>query len=111
MRVFSRLALTALAVLAVGALAFAGEKSVVQGKVTAVSDRAVTLTDDGGVEWTLEVARDTRVLAPGASHKSQALVASGRKATMDEFVREGHYVRVVYREQDGARYIMKLRVL
>jgi hypothetical protein len=111
MRVFSRLALTALAVLAVGAQAFAGEKSVVQGKVTAVSDRAVTLADDNGVEWTLEVTPETRVLAPGASHKSQTLTARGKKTTMDEFVREGHYVRVVYREQDGARYIKKLRVL
>ena len=111
MRVFSRLALTALAVLAVGAPAFAGEKNVVQGKVTAVSDKAVTLADDSGVVWTLEVTPDTRVLAPGASHKSRMLVSSGRKTTMDEFVREGHHVRVVYQEQDGARYIKKLRVL
>lgn len=111
MRVFSRLALTALAVLAVGALAFAGDKGVVQGKVTAVSDKVVTLADDNGGVWTFAVTQDTRVYAPGASHKSRMLVSGGRKTTMDEFVREGHVVSVHYREQDGARYITKLRVL
>ena len=38
------------------------------------------------------------------------LVSSGRETTMGDFVREGHYVTVHYREQDGTRYIAKLRV-
>ena len=111
MRVFSRLALTALAVLAISALSFAGEQGVAQGKVKAVSDRAVTLADTNGVVWTFEVAQGTRVYAEGASHKSRMLVSSGKKTTMGDFVREGRYVTVHYREQDGTRYITDLRVL
>ena len=46
MRGLSRVTLAALAVLAVSALAFAGEARVVQGKVTAVSEKAVTVADE-----------------------------------------------------------------
>jgi hypothetical protein len=107
---FGRLALTALAVLAVGALAFAGEKGVTQGKVSAVSDRTVTVTDESGAGWTFEVTDGARVYAQGAGHKSRMLVSSGKKTTMDDFVEEGHHVTVYYREQDGKRFVTKLRV-
>ena len=111
MRVFSRFALAALAVLAVSGLAFAGGKGVAQGKVTAVSDKAVTVAGENGVVWTFEVTQGARVYAEGATHKSQMLASSGKKATMNDFVREGHYVTVHYREQDGTRYLTTLRVL
>jgi len=111
MRVFSRFALTALAVLAVSALASAGEKGVAQGMVKAVSDKAVTLADGNGVVWTFEVTQGARVYARGATRKSQMLASSGRKTTMGDFVREGRYVTVHYREQGGTRYITDLRVL
>ena len=111
MRILSRFALTAVAVLAVSALAFAGEKGVAQGKVTAVSDKAVTVAVENGAVWTFEVAQGARVYAQGASHKSQRLVSNGKKTTMGDFVREGHNVTVHYREQDGTRYITSLRVL
>jgi len=110
MRGLSRVTLAALAVLAVSALAFAGSTGVVQGKVTAVSDKAVSVIDGDGVVWNFEVAQGAQVYATGASHKSQMLVSSGSKTTMDDFVREGHNVNVHFREQDGARTITKLRV-
>jgi hypothetical protein len=111
MRVFNRAVLTGLTVLAVSSLAFAGEKGVAQGKVRAVSDKAVTLADGSGVVWTFEVAPGARVYANGASHKSELLASNGKKTTMGDFVREGRYVTVQYREQDGTRYITMLRVL
>ena len=89
MRVFGRFALTALAVLAVSGLAVAGEKGVARGKVTAVSDKAVTVVDKDGVASTFEVTQGARVYAEGATHKSQMLASSGKKTTMDDFVREG----------------------
>ena len=49
--------------------------------------------------------------AAGATHRSQMLVSSGKKTTMDNFVREGHYVTVHYREEHGTRSITRLRVL
>jgi hypothetical protein len=110
MRVLGRVTLVALAVLAVSALAFAGSTGVVQGKVTAVSDKAVSLVDDDGVVWNFEVSQGAQVYATGATHKSQMLVSSGIKTTMDDFVREGQYVNVHYRDQDGVRTITKLRV-
>jgi hypothetical protein len=110
MKMFSRVALSALAVLAVSALAFAGEAGIAQGKVTGVSDKIVALAGEDGVVWTFEVSQGAQVYATGASHKSRMLASSGSKTTMDEFVREGQYVTVHYREQDGTRTITKLRV-
>jgi len=110
MKVPSRVALAALVVLAVSALAFAGEARMVQGKVTAVSDKAVTVADEDGVVWNFEVSQGAQVYATGATHKSAMLTSSGRPTTMDNFVREGHHVVVYYREEDGTRYITKLRV-
>jgi hypothetical protein len=111
MKMFSRAALSALAVLAVGTLAFAGETRVASGKVKAVSEKVVTLADANGVLSTFEVAQGARVYATGASRKSRMLADSGRKTTMDNFVRQDQYVTVYFREQDGTRTITKLRVL
>jgi hypothetical protein len=111
MRLFSRVALTALAVLSVGSFALAGEKGVAQGKVTAVSNKAVTVAGEDGAVWTFEVTQGARVYAEGAGHKSRMLTSSGRKTTVDDFVREGHYVTVHYRVQDGTRYLTSLHVL
>jgi hypothetical protein len=110
MRLFSRIALTALAVLAVASFALAGEKGVTQGKVTAVSERAVTVAGEDGSVWTFEVTQGARVYGVGASHKSRMLKSSGRLTTMGDFVREGAYVTVHFREQDGTRYLTSVRV-
>ena len=111
MRMLGRVSSTVLAGLAAGAIAFAGETQVAQGKVTAVSDKTVTLAVEGGVERTFAVAQGAHVYAEGASHRSQMLVSNGKKPTMDDFVREGQRVTVHYREEYGTRSITKLRVL
>jgi hypothetical protein len=111
MKMFSRVALTALAVLAVGALASAADTRVAYGKVKAVSDKVVTLADANGVLSTFEVAQGAKVYATGASRKSRMLASSGKKTTMDDFVRQDQYVTVYYREQHGTRTITQLRVL
>jgi hypothetical protein len=111
MKMFSRVALTALAVLAVGALASAADTRVAYGKVKAVSDKVVTLADANGVLSTFEVAQGAKVYATGASRKSRMLASSGKKTTMGDFVRQDQYVTVYYREQHGTRTITQLRVL
>jgi len=111
MKMLGRVSLTVLAVLAATSIAFAGQTQVVQGKVTAVSEKAVTLADESGVERTYQVAQGARVYAQGASHRSKMLVSSGKKTTLDNFVREGNYVTVHYQEQSGTRSITRLRVL
>ena len=110
MKMFSRVALSALAVLAVGGLAFGGSDGNGWGKVKTVSDKVVTLADEDGAVWTFEVAQGAQVYATGATRKSQMLASSGKKTTMGDFVREDQYVTVHYREQDGTRTITKLRV-
>jgi hypothetical protein len=111
MRMLGRVSLTLLAVLAASAITFAGETRVTQGKVTAVSEKTVTLADAGGVERTYQVTQGARVYAEGATHRSKMLASSGRKTTIDNFVREGNYVTVHYREEYGTRSITRLRVL
>jgi len=105
-----KVTLIAIALLAVSSFAFAGEAQIAQGKVQAVSANAVTVAGENGEVWTFEVTEDSMVIAEGASHKSENLSAVGKKTTMDEFVRENQYVTVKYWEQDGTRYIKKLRV-
>jgi hypothetical protein len=111
MRVLTRVSSAVLAVLAAGAITFASEAGVTQGKVTAVSEKTVTLADAKGVERTYVVSQGARVYAEGATRRSQMLLSSGRKTTMDSFVREGNYVSVHYREEYGTRSITRLRVL
>jgi hypothetical protein len=110
MKKLGRIALVALAVLAVGSLTFAGELQVAQGKVTALSGKTLTVAGEDGAEWTFEVVQGAQVVADGASHKSEALSSAGRKAVLDDFVRENHIVTVYYWEENGTRYAKKLRV-
>jgi hypothetical protein len=110
MRNLGRIALTALAVLAIGSLSVAGELQVAQGKVTALSGKTLVLAVDEGVAWTFEVSEGAVVIATGATHKTEALSAVGRKPVVDDFVRLGNYVTVHYSEENGTRYVKKLRV-
>jgi hypothetical protein len=105
-----KITLIAIALLAVSTVAFAGEAQVAKGRVQAVSSSTVTVEGDSGEVWTFQVSDKTKVVAEGASHKSQKLAAVGQKTTMDEFVRVNQYVTVKYWEKDGTRYIKKLRV-
>ena len=82
MKLFGRVSVVALTVLAASTLAFAGQKGVAQGTVTSVSDRIVSVVGENGEAWTFEVTQGARVYAQGATHKSQMLVANGRETTM-----------------------------
>jgi len=57
------------------------------------------------------VTAKTKVVGAGCHHRADALEAHGKKATVGEFVREDQRVSVQYREENGARYVQKLRVL
>jgi hypothetical protein len=111
MSTLRRVSSIAIAVLAVGALAFAGEAQKVTGTIKAVSGNAVTVVAEDGAEHTFEVTAKTKVVGAGCHHRAHALEANGKKATIEEFVREDQRVSVQYREGNGTRYIEKLRVL
>lgn len=116
MKMLGRVALAAaVALLAAGGFAadkgFAAEKGVAQGRVTSVSDKAVTVAGANGAQWTFEVAQGARVVGTGASHKTRALESNGRLRTMDNFVREGQRVTVHYQDRGGTLYVTELRVL
>jgi len=49
------------------------------------------------------------VVAEGATHKTKKLSKFGGDASLDEFVRENQHVTLKYWENDGTRYIEKLR--
>ena len=106
---FRKVSLTALSILAVGALAFAGAE-VARGKVTAVSGNTITVADGDGQAWSFEVTGKTVVVAEGAAHKADRLSSVGKKTTLAEFVRENQRVTVSYLEEDGTRIVEKLRV-
>jgi hypothetical protein len=111
MSLFRRVSSIALVVLAAGTLAFAGEAQVLSGKVTAVSGRTVTVASADGNAWTFAVSPGAKVIAPGGSHRSDALESAGKLKTIDAFVRENQRVVVTFKEEGGTRYIEKLRVL
>ncbi len=112
MKMLGRVALVAaVAVLVASGFAFAAEKGIARGKVTAVSANAVTLAGANGALLTFEVTQGARVYGEGASHKSRALVSNGKPTTMDNFVREGQRVTVKYEDKAGTLYLTELRVL
>ncbi len=112
MKMLGRVALVAaVAVLAGSGVTSAEEKGVAQGKVTAVSQKEVTVAGANGAQWTFEVTRGARVYGTGASHKTRMLESNGRLRTMDNFVREGQRVTVHYQDRDGTLYLTELRVL
>ena len=105
-----KLSMTALSILAMNALAFAGEAQVAKGRVTALSGNTISVSDADGQVWAYEVTASTRVVAEGAAHKAAKLSSVGKKTTLDEFVRENQRVTVSYSERDGTRFVEKLRV-
>ena len=110
MKTLGRIALAAVAVLAVGTLAVAGDLQVAQGKVTAVNGKILTVAGEDGQTWTFEMTEGAKVVATHGAHKMEALVAAGKKPVVEEFVRENQYVIVKYEEENGTLYVKKLRV-
>jgi hypothetical protein len=109
MRNLGRIAVAALAMLAVGSLA-AADLQVVQGKVTTLSGKILTVAGEDGQTWTFEVSEGAKVVATGARHKADALASAGKKPVVEDFLREGQYVIVKYEEENGTLYARKLRV-
>jgi hypothetical protein len=107
---FRRISLATVAVLAVSALAFGGEMETAKGRVKAVSGNIVAVALEDGPTWEFEVAEGTKVLAVGAGTKSADLEMLGRKKEIAQFVQEDDLVTVKYWEEDGTRYIKKLRI-
>ncbi len=107
---FRKISMTAFAILAVSALAFAGAEQEAKGKVTAVSGNTVTLSGEDGEALSFEVTGETTVVAEGAAHKAARLSSVGKKTTLSEFVRTNQRVTLKYWEKDGTRYVAKLRV-
>lgn len=105
-----RISLVAVAVLAVSALAFAGEMESAKGRVDAVSGNTVTVIGDDGQAWDFEVTQSTKVLAVGAGHKSRELEAVGKKREISQFLREGERVVVQYWEEDDTLFIKTVRL-
>jgi len=105
-----KVTLIAIALLAVGTFAFAGEAQTADGKVQAISGNTVTVAGEDGEVWTFEANTDTTVIAEGAAHTKRNLAGVGMKTTVDKLVREGQFVTIKYWEKDGTRFIKKLRV-
>ena len=112
MKMLGRVALiAAVAVLAVSGLSSAAEQAIAKGRVTAVSDKELTLAGPNGATRTFEVTQGARVYGAGASHKNRALESNGKLRTIDNFVRDGQQVTVHYQERGGTLYLTELRVL
>ena len=105
-----KVSMTALAILAVSALAFASTEQVVKGKVKAISGSTISVSSEDGQTLSFEVTGKTTVVAEGAGHKADRLSSIGQKTTLSEFVRTNQNVTLNYWEKDGKRYVAKLRV-
>ena len=106
-----KLFLIAIALLAVGTFASAGEFQTAEGTVQDVSGNTVTVQGENGETWGFEAVSGTKVIAEGATHKKRNLEAVSMKATVGKFVRADQQVTVTYWEDDGTLFIKKLRVL
>ncbi len=112
MKMLGRVALVAaVAILVASGFALAAQEGVAKGRVTAVSEKTVTVSGTDGTPLTFEVTQGARVYGQGASHKSRALVSNGKPTTMDNFVRQGQSVSVRYQEKGGTLFLTELRVL
>ena len=105
-----KLLLTAIALLAVGTFAFAGEIQTAEGTVQDISRNTVTIAGDDGDVWSFEAISGSKVIAEGAAHKKRNLAGVHMKPTVRHFVRENQFVTVTYWEEDGTLFIKKLRI-
>ena len=105
-----KLLLTAIALLAVGTFAFAGEIQTAEGTVQDISGNIITVGGENGEVWSFEAISGSKVIAEGAAHKKRNLAGVRMKPTVDKFVSENQFVTVTYWEEDGTLFIKKLRV-
>ena len=79
------------------------------GTVSSVSATSVTVKGKTA-EWTFAVDSNTKVIRPGASHKSDALRDEKKPHVISEFVKVGDTVAVKYHDLGDTKHAAELRV-
>ena len=80
-----------------------------EGVVTAVAGNSLTIKAASG-EMTFVLDDKTDVVAAGASTKSRAMAAEGKKTVITDFVGKGDTVVVTYHDTAGTKHAAEVRV-
>ena len=116
-----------LAIIALPAIAFAGQATAAPAKPAPQTKPAPskTLTASGTVEkvatdsltvkgktesWTFTIDKDTSVTAKGATHKTLELKAEGKGTKLTDFVKNGDQVTVSYHDMGTMKHAAVVRV-
>jgi len=116
-----------LAIIALPAIAFAGQATAAPAKPAPQTKPAPskTLTASGTVEkvatdsltvkgktesWTFTIDKDTSVTAKGATHKTLELKAEGKGTKLTHFVKNGDQVTVSYHDMGTMKHAAVVRV-
>ena len=93
-----------------GQISAAGEVRHAEGTVESVQPNGFTMTDSTGRELVFVADRETVIVARGASHKMESLAASGKPATVAEFIAPRQRVSVKYVEIGGRLTLRDVQV-
>ena len=116
-----------LAIIALPAIAFAGQATAAPAKPAPQTKPAPskTLTASGTVEkvatdsltvkgktesWTFTIDKETSVTAKGATHKTLELKAEGKGTKLTDFVKAGDQVSVSYHDMGTMKHASVVRV-
>jgi hypothetical protein len=80
------------------------------GTVKSVAADSVVVTDKDGKDWTFAVDTATKVIAKGASHKSDEKKAEHAPMMITDVVKTGDKVSVKYHDMDGKMHAASVRV-
>ncbi len=81
------------------------------GTVKSVAADSVVVTDKDGKDWTFAVDTATKVIAKGASHKSDEKKAEHAPMMITDVVKTGDKVSVKYHDMDGKMHAASVRVM
>ena len=81
------------------------------GTVKSVAADSVVVTDKDGKDWTFAVDTATKVVAKGASHKSDEKKAEHAPMMITDVVKTGDKVSVKYHDMDGKMHAASVRVM
>ena len=81
------------------------------GTVKSVAADSVVVTDKDGKDWTFAVDNATKVVAKGASHKSDEKKAEHAPMMITDVVKTGDKVSVKYHDMDGKMHAASVRVM
>ena len=105
--------LAAVAILALPAIAIAGQEGKTMnatGTVSAVATDSLTVKSKAGAETKFMIDKDTVVNAKGATHKSLALKADGKATVLTDFVKSGDTVMVAYHDMGSMKHAATINV-